>query len=135
MKMATIKFNPVELNKGKTLFKNIEYLKASKDYFEAEKTVMDFTNTGYYNQQYAYKLDKRLREEYKEIDFLDNLASSLPVTKDPYCLSTSPATQEPVEIRNLRFDTYGIIVSVLLKQDPAYKVEKFILQVVEEQLV
>ncbi len=125
--MAQIRFDNDKVLQSKKLLELNENIKAATDFLDAGQVINGYNENGTYSQMYAQKLDEKLRKDYPEINILDSFALKLP------SLPTSPFTQqsskisEPSEIRNLQFDQFGILFSVLYKQNPYLKASDFIL--------
>lgn len=125
--MARIKFDDGLVAKGEKLLELHDNIKAAKDFGDARQVISNYNQNGIYNQIYARQLDEKLRRDYPAFDILDSFALNLPsLTRFTFTPKPSKVS-EPSEIRNLQFDQFGIIFSVLYKQNPYLKAADFIL--------
>lgn len=73
---------------------------------------------------YALQLDNELRQKYKTINLMLDIADILP--KRSLTNSNASNTNMPVSISRLIQDRYGILTDVLLKKSIIKKIEDFI---------
>lgn len=98
-------------------------IKASKDVTEI-KTMINIANPTAEFVNAAKQLDKRINEDYPEINEMHNIASNM-ANHASICQDKSFSEYDAI-LKDLNSDLYGILASVLLKHGKISYIKEFI---------
>ena len=127
--MGTIVFSDLLIKKANDLLDMHDNIKAVIDIKEIMDIIENFERRRNYNLEDVYSLDKRLRADYQEINLIENYANIL--TERNFSDFQNTNMTIDINMEKLKRDKFGILFSILRKNNATIKVSDFITHVIK----